>query len=310
MKENLVLAVDLGATKIQSALISEKGKIIEKIKEKTKKEGKDGKIVTEQIVSQLKKLIKNGGKILGIGIGSIGPIDYKRGEIKNTPNLPFKKIPLILPLKKTFGLPVFLLNDCNAGALGEKYFGAGKNIENLVYVTISSGIGGGAIVNGKLLLGKGGNAVEIGHMIVETKYNLLCSCKKGRGHWEAYCSGSNLPRFFKVWLKEKKIKLSRYPKEAKEIFKMAKNGEKIAKEFLLKEVGRINAKAISNLIVTYDPELITFGGAVALNNPEFILPPIRKYIDHFLPYLPKIKITPLKEDIVLFGAAAFVFLNK
>jgi len=310
MKENFALAVDLGATKIQSALISEGGEIIEKIKEETKKEGKDGKIITKQIISQLKRLIKKESEILGIGIGSIGPIDYKRGEIKNTPNLPFKKIPLISPLKKIFGLPVFLLNDCNAGVLGEKYFGAGKKFENLVYVTISSGIGGGAIVNGKLILGKGGNAVEIGHMIVETKYNLMCSCKKGKGHWEAYCSGNNLLRFFKVWLKERKIKINRYPKKAKEIFEMAKRGEKIAKEFLLKEVGKINAKAISNLIVAYDPELITLGGAVVLNNPEFILPPIEKYIDHFLPYLPKIKITPLKEDIILLGSAAFVFLNK
>ena len=309
MREKFALAIDLGATKIQSALISEKGKIVEKIKEETKKEGGDGKVITEQIISQAKKLLKK-ERVLGIGIGSIGPIDYKRGEIKNTANLPFKKIPLFYPLKKAFGLSVFLINDCNAAVLGEKYFGAGKKIENLVYVTISSGIGGGAIVNGKLLLGKGGNAAEIGHMIVETKYNLPCSCKKGRGHWEAYCSGNNLPKFFKFWLKERKIKIDRYPKKAKEIFEMAKKGNKIAKDFLLKEVGKINAKGISNLIVAYDPELITLGGAVILNNPEFILPPIQKYIDHFLPYLPKIKITPLKEDIVLFGAAAFVFLKK
>jgi glucokinase len=310
MREKLAIAIDIGATKIQSALISEKGKIIEKIKEETKKEGKSGKIITEQIISQVKRLIKKEYRILGIGIGAIGPIDYKRGEIINTANLPFKKIPLLYPLKKTFGVSVFLLNDCNAAVLGEKYFGAGKETENLVYVTISSGIGGGAIINGKLILGKGGNAMEVGHMIVETKYNLLCSCKKGRGHWEGYCSGNNLPKFFSFWLKERKIKIDRFPKKAKEIFEMAKKRNKMAKEFLLEEVGKINAKGISNLIVSFDPELITLGGAVALNNPEFILPPIQKYIDRFLPYFPKIKITPLKEDIVLYGAAAFVFYKN
>jgi len=310
MTDKIAISIDIGGTKIESALVSEKGKIIERIKEKTKKEGRNGKIIIEQIISQVKKLIKNEEKILGIGIGSTGPLDTKKGEIKNPSNLPFKRIPLVYPLKRKFNLPVFLLNDCQAGVLGEKHFGAGKKIENLVYVTISTGIGGGAIVDGNLLLGKEGNAVEVGHMILETKYNLTCSCKRGKGHWEAYSSGKNLPKFFKTWLKEKKIKTEFFPKRAKEIFEMAKKGNKIAKEFLLKEVGRINAKAISNLMVSYAPELITLGGKVVLNNPEFILPPIQKYTDRFLPYLPKIKITPLKEDIVLLGCAAFVFLKN
>ncbi|MFH1401491.1 MAG: ROK family protein, partial [Parcubacteria group bacterium] len=164
MEKNIAIAVDLGATNIRMALISRQGKIIKKIKEKTPKTGRSGIIISEQIKRMIYSLVPKEGirKMAGIGIGSIGPLDLKKGAVVNTPNVPFKFIPVVKPLEKEFKLKVSLFNDCRAGVWGEKCFGAGKGKENLVYITISTGLGGGAIVNDKLLLGADGNAGEIG----------------------------------------------------------------------------------------------------------------------------------------------------
>ncbi|MCD5396311.1 MAG: ROK family protein [Candidatus Pacebacteria bacterium] len=314
MKE-VAIAIDLGATNLRVALISKKGKIIQKIKIKTPKEGKSGKVITNKLITLAQKIIQfakqHNYKIPGIGISSIGPLDYKKGEIVNSPNIPFKKVPIIQPLKRKFKLPVYLFNDCTSAVWGEKHFGKGKKFKNIIYITISSGIGGGAIVDNHLLFGREGNAVEIGHFKIDTKYNLLCGCKKGRGHWEGYCSGNNMPRFFKFWLKSQGLNFSNLNfsikkiKTSKEIFELARKREKIVLKFL-KEVGKLNAAGINNVMVAYDPEIIILGGSIVLYNKEFILPYFKPYFEKYLP-LPKIIITPLKEDVVLFGSASLVF---
>jgi glucokinase len=304
--EKLALSIDIGATHLRTALINKKGEILKKISRPTNKKGKDGKIVSGQILEMIYQLTSGKfSQFQGIGIGTIGPLDYKKGGIEQSPNIPFKFVPLIEPISSASDLPVSLLNDCLCAVWAEKIYGAGKNLDNLVYITISTGIGVGAIVDGKLLLGKGGNAAEMGHQIIEEKYNFLCSCGKGRGHWEGIASGRNLPRFFRVWLKEKELRTSFKPRTAEDIFSAAENKDKIALNFL-EELAKINARALSNIIVAYDPALITFGGAVALNNRGLILKPLKKYIDKFL-IPPKIKITPLGKDIVLLGAAATIF---
>jgi len=311
MALKIAVAVDIGATNLRVALVSKQGIILREKIVKTPQEGRDGKVIPKQIISLIKQLLVGLKlQIEGIGISSIGPLDLRKGGIINSPNLSFRFVPLVKPLKTAFSLPLYLLNDCTASVWGEKFFGAGKRIKNLVYITISTGIGGGAIVDNHLLFGQRGNAVEVGHLIIDTKYNFLCGCKKGRGHWESLASGKNIPRFFKTWLKEKKVKAgfkykTKY-KTARDIFEAAKEKDKIALYFVREILGKVNARGISNVIVAYNPKLITLGGAVVLNNQKLILEPIKKYIDHYLEP-PEIEVTPLKEDIGLFGAAATVF---
>lgn len=304
--KNLAIAVDVGGTNLRTAIIDEKGKIIAKNIAKTVREGKSGNVVAEQIISEIKRLIggSNAKKYEGIGVSIAGPIDLKKGGSANPPNMNFKFVPILAPLKKAFRLPVYLINDCNAGALGEKYFGAGKKFGNLVYITMSSGIGGGAIVNNNLLLGKDGNAAEIGHMTVDTEYNLSCSCKKGRGHWEAYVSGNNMPKFFRVWAKKNHLEIG-FPSGAKDIFGAARRKDKTVLRFM-EELGKINGRGISNVIAAYDPEIIFFGGAVALGSGNLVLRYAKKNIDKFL-RLPKIEITALSENAPLLGASVEVF---
>ena len=194
---------------------------------------------------------------------------------------------------------------------------AGKNTGNLVYITLSTGIGGGAYVDNHLLIGKDGNAVEIGHIVIDFEERLICGCGK-RGHWEAYCSGTGIPKLVKMLYKEKRIDLvlSSIWDEikgdldkitSKMIYDHAKKGDEIALE-ITDFIGRLNAIGIANIINVYDPEIITLGGSIALKNPKLVLDPINKYINRYIiNRKPKIILTPLGEDVVLYGAFALSF---
>jgi len=305
MKKDLAIAIDLGATNLRIAIVSKNGKILKCLKTKTPK--KSEALAIKNIIVLINVLLENFSKekIKGIAVSAGSPIN--QDGLINPPNLPFKKLAIKKPLEEYFNLPVILSNDCTAAVWGEKYFGAGKKFKNLVYITISSGIGGGAIADNHLLNGHSGNAAEIGHFIIDTKYKLLCGCGKGHGHWEAMCSGNNLPKFLRAWLKENKIKDKYLIKNSADIFALADKKDKTILNFL-KEVGRMNGHGISNVIVAYNPELITLGGAVVLNNKKYILPYLKKNVDKFLK-TPKIITTPLKENIVLLGSAALLFFN-
>jgi len=302
------IAIDIGASYLRGAIISRKGKIQKYLKIETPQRGHSGKIVTDSVIVLINALLEDfpEEKIKGIGIASIGPINRK-GEIIQAPNLPFKKVLVKEPLENYFSLPVIMHNDCAAGAWGEKVFGWGKKCKNFVYITLSSGIGGGAVINNRLLIGRG-NASEIGHFNVNSRHNFPCSCKKGKSHWEAYCSGKNLPRFFKYWLRVNKIKRDLPAKTVESIIDGAsKSKDKNLTDFM-KEISRINGLGVSNVIAAYDPEMIIFGGGMVLNrkNQKLFLSNIKKNIDEYMDPV-KVKVTRLGDQVTLYGAAALVF---
>ena len=210
-------------------------------------------------------------------------------------------------------VPVYLANDCVAGVVGEKEFGNGKKIANLVYVTISTGIGCGIFVDNHLLIGKDGNAHEAGHLVIPGDASLVCGCGR-RNHWEAHCSGANTSQFIQSILKHKspqdlqgsllhKITKGYFSKlSSKDLFELAKKKDKLALA-IMKEMGKFNAIGFGNINNVYDPQLITIGGAIALSNAELILRPIVSNIKKYtVNRIPTIKITELGEDIVLYGA--------
>ncbi len=303
----LYAAVDIGATNVRATSGDEDG-LREKASERTDRDhGANG--VSAQIIRMIRSL--EIGELVSIGIGSIGPIDTCTGSIVNTPNFPFKTVPVIEPLTFEFHVPVRMLNDCSAAVLGEQRFGAGKGIRNLAYVTLSTGLGGGAIVDGHLLVGKDGNAVEIGHITIDPGSPLVCGCGC-RGHWEAYCSGDNIPNFARLLLEGREdssllLELAGGDPTgitAKILFNAAKKGDPAAKHVVSK-IGEVNAVGFADIVNAYDPELVTVGGSIALRNPDLILQPILKNIDrHLINRRPDIKITPLGDDAVLYGALA------
>lgn len=302
------VAIDIGATYIRVATGNHTG-LIKKLMEPTEtRQGPMG--VSKQIIRLIDSLTEE--EPSSIGIGSVGPINQELGVITNTPNYPFKDIPIEEPLIDRYKVPVTMVNDCTAAVRGENYFGAGEGLDNLVYVTISTGLGGGAIVDGNLLIGKDGNAVEVGHFTIDPESDVVCGCGC-RGHWEAFCSGKNIPVYAEKLLKGLNwksgslynlVKGDPHKLQVKTIFDAAKNGDQYAK-LIVKEIGAKNAIGFANIVNAYDPELITIGGSIALNNPRLILDPIKENISKYtINRVPEIRITLLGEDAVIIGALA------
>jgi len=317
--EKLAAGVDLGGTYLRVVLSGEQGKFLAECKEKIDLESE--RAIVEQIVKTIRSLCKSKNvkvsALEGVAIASTGPLDMQKGILINPTNIPFPKVSLTRPVWNELGVPVYLLNDCTAAVLGEREFGAGKGVDDLVYVTIGTGIGGGAIVDGHLLLGKDGNAVEIGHMVVDPSGRLKCGCGK-MGHWEAYCSGKNIPNFVRMRLEEmdegmvKNSLLSKHLKgkspmvESKHLFKAARAGDGLSLQ-LIEEIGVFNAIGMANVVNVYDPSLVTMGGSGVLKDRDLVMKPIEEHVrDYTRNRIPKILVTPLSEKVGLYGAVAAV----
>ena len=307
-------AVDIGATNVR-VVSGDEGGLTEKVIEKTDREnGPEG--VSAQIIRLVRSLEIE--ELAAIGVGSIGPIDIGTGSIVNTPNFPFKEIPVLEPLTFEFHVPVRMLNDCAAAVLGEKEYGAGKGLRNLVYVTLSTGLGGGAIVDGHVLIGKDGNAVEVGHLTIDPDSPLVCGCGC-RGHWEAYSSGRNIPKYARLLLSEIKAEGSLLQElaggdpggiTAEILFEAARRLDPTALT-IVRKIGEVNAIGFADIVNVFDPQLITVGGSIALENPDLILKPIMENVDrHLINRRPEIMITPLGEDAVLYGALALAMSDE
>jgi glucokinase len=329
MVKKFVIGFDVGGTTIRGAISDYNGNFIARIEEKLDKKSENA--VSNQIIKLTYSLCHLSNtdiiNLKSIGIASAGPIDLNKGALIKPTNLPFKYVPLTEPISREFRIPVFLLNDCTAGVLGEKEFGAGRDLNNIFFLALGTGIGGGAIVDGHLLFGKDGNAVEIGHITIDYEERLKCGCGK-RGHWEAYCSGRNMPNFVRMKLENTKKEevenslLFEYTNSdsrlgSEFLFNAANNGDQLAID-IVKEIGKLNAIGFANIINAYDPSLITVGGSVALNNKKLVLKPIKQRIQDFTRNrIPRIASTPLAQDAGLYGAIAaalyprkwFVFNN-
>jgi glucokinase len=133
-----VIAVDLGGTNVRVALVSKTGEIIKKVVARTKTEGRSQLVIADDITEKIRQLTtpQELKEIRGIGISSAGPIDLRKGVLLNPPNISFPSVPLVQPIQESLGLPVYLINDCRAGVLGETSFGAGKGCENVVYIIV------------------------------------------------------------------------------------------------------------------------------------------------------------------------------
>lgn len=289
-----VCAVDLGGTRTRVALVAPDGRILARESFPTPSRAGSPADVTDAIGAALRRI--SGGALLAIGVSAAGPLDLAGGAIVSPPNLPFDRVDLVGPLEAAFEVPVTLINDARAGALGEHAYGEGAGVQDMVYVTISTGIGGGVIAGGRLLTGRSGNAGEVGHITVETRHGLVCSCGYPN-HWEAYCSGRNLPRFYAVQKERGDPEL----RMAEAIFAAARSGEPAAKRFL-EEVAVLNARALSTLVVAYDPERIVLDGAVVLAQHDLLVGPAVARMEEFLPK-PGVAVSSLHGDAPLIGAA-------
>ena len=268
---NILCGVDIGGTKLSVALTTADGVIIDKCIGCDHVE-KSECGMTDQIKYNIRKLLRRNNltesDLCGIGIGCAGHIRFRDGTIITTSNLKgYKGYPLRNVVQSGFEVPVTLDNDANAQAFGEYKFGAGKGFDNMVFLTISTGIGAGIIIDGRLYRGMTGTAGEFGHTIIEPGSELICTCGN-RGCLMACACGMALPHLFRKKLKEGKRTKLDLPEnfdlslvDGKLIKEGLDIGDPVSKEIML-DSGRYVGIGIYNIFQALNPQLIVLGGGL------------------------------------------------
>lgn len=280
------VGIDIGGTTIKSALISSSGKIIKRHETQTNAQ-KGTKSLIKNIFSSIENVKE--GEILGIGVGSPGPMDIKKGIITSPVNLPFRNTPLKKIIWKKFKIPVYLDNDANCFALAEAIFGQGKDYKSVIGITLGTGFGGGLIIDKKVYYGRG-NAAELGHMSIE--HNGLRGKSGNDGSIEEYVSSRGITRMFDG------------KSEAKDIHALAINGSKKALE-TYKKMGYYLGTAITNITYAFDPNIIVIGGKIS-NSWAFFHKSMEEEIKkRYFAKPPKVVRSKLKDAGILGAAALF-----
>ena len=245
-------------------------------------------------------------EIAGVGVASFGPLDASAGVVTETPNLDadLRNVPVRETVASHFPeeTPVTMLNDAVAGVVAEHR--EGGDDANVVYLTLSSGVGAGVVVDDQLLRGRAGNAAEVGHFTLDPDSGRRCGCG-GTGHWEGFASGENVPDYAREIQDAEDIESS-LPTEpgelsAKDVFDAV--GEDPLATEVVDRVGRWNALGVANLVHAFAPDRVAVGGGVALNNPDSVLGPIRDRVaDRLVVEAPEIHLTEFGDDVVVTGA--------
>ena len=305
------VGVDLGATNVRAVVGDDDATVLGSAEGPTP-QGPSGIAVTETVLDRVREACAEAGvepsSAVAAGIGSIGPLDLAAGAVENPANLPdaIERIPLTGPLSALLDTDqVYLHNDTNAGVIGER-FHSDRNPDDMVYLTISSGIGAGVCVDGEVLDGWDGNAGEVGHMTLDSTGFMTCGCGKD-GHWEAYCSGNNIPRYARRLHAEDPVETALDVEDpdfsAADVFAHADDDE--FADHVLDQFSHWNTMGVANVIHAYAPLVISVGGAVALNNPDRVLDPIRERLEEMVFInVPEIGLTDLGDDVVVEGALA------
>jgi glucokinase len=305
----LTIAVDIGGTHIRVAAYEPTSTIPIAHKKTNSLAGTPG--VYDRLAKTIESIWQN-GQVSAIGIASPGPLDPHNGVILDTPNIPeWKNFPLTTKLREQFGVPVYLDNDANLAGLAEWQYGAGKGHHNLVYLTISTGIGGGVICNDTLLQGYHGMGAELGHMLIDPS-GPPCGCGK-HGHIESFSSGPSIVRYVNDQLKigEKSTLQMTQNLSAAKVAEEALTGDLLAIS-AFDRAGRYLGIAVANFLAIFDPSILVFGGGVSQVGDLLFKPfeeSLRQYVFH-PHYLDDLVITKaaLGDDAGLLGALALARL--
>jgi len=314
--DDLILGIDLGGTKILTAVANSQGKILSRDHSITPAK-KGYEAVIQSILESAHRALEQANiaisALTAIGVGAPGISNPETGILFTSPNLPgWRDVPLRDIMQERLGKKTFLINDANAAALGELYFGAARGARNFIYITISTGIGGGIIIDGKIYGGAIGAAGEVGHMTIDDD-GPICNCGN-RGCWETLASGTALAREAKHRIKEgvgtSILKYAEGDVErvtAQVIHNAAEQGDSLAKE-LIARTGYYVGVGLANLINIFNPELIVIGGGLS-NIGDMLLEPAsevageRAYKESFQAV--RFAFAELGRNSGVLGAAAF-----
>lgn len=312
----LILGVDLGGTKILTAVTDSQGKILSRDHSVTP--ARDGpEAVLESILESAHRALEGAEVAMSAlacaGVGAPGLIDPRQGMVFTSPHLPgWRDVPLRDMVEERLGRKAFLVNDANAAALGELHFGAARGARNFIYVTLSTGIGGGIVIDGELYSGTIGAAGEVGHMTIDDR-GPLCNCGN-RGCWETLASGTALAREARQRIEEGvATSILEYARgdaakvTAQAVHSAARQGDGLAQE-LIARTGYYVGVGLANLINIFNPELIVIGGGLSnigdiLLEPAFKVAGERAYRETFRAV--RFASAALGRDSGVLGAAVF-----
>ncbi len=258
--------VDLGGTTVKIAYFDETGTMITNWEIPTVT-ANGGSQILPDIAASIRDFREKSGidaeSLLGIGIGVPGPVDSK-GNVNRCVNLGWGTFNISKELSSLTGLPVTAGNDANVAALGEFWKGGGKGCRNMVFVTLGTGVGGGIVIEGKLLHGAHGAGAEIGHMVLNRNETAVCGCGK-RGCVEQYCSATGIVRLAKLALdaSQEESSLRRVTSlTCKDIFDAGKQGDQLALQ-VLDQYYAYMGEFLANVCCVVNPEVVVIGGGVS-----------------------------------------------
>lgn len=277
--ETILCGVDLGGTKLSAGLFDLQGRLIDKtiVYDHI---NKSEEMVVEQISLLVKSLLKKNGFIeddlKGIGIGFPGHLRYNKGITITTSNLPgFMDFPFKESLQNYFRVPVIVDNDVNAQAYGEFKFGGGKGYNSMIFLTLSTGIGAGIILNKKIYRGQTGTAGECGHSIIDVNSDIQCSCGN-YGCWMALAGGLSLPTLFKKKLNSgvgTTLNLDwsfNYARVDGQFIKKGLDMEDPVSMSVVNDCADYNGIGIYNLFQIFNPPMVMLGGGLMNWGPVFL----------------------------------------
>jgi glucokinase len=304
---HIILGVDMGGTKIYGALSDLGGNILDEVnitRHGTTEEDSFNHL-TRLIDSLLASPKLVGRQVHGIGVGAPGITMHKEGIVTWANTLHWKDFPLKQRLSELYPLPITVDNDVNLAAMGELWFGAGQNAQNMVMVAIGTGIGAGIIIDGALYRGANEASGEIGNML--TGHEFLGKNFQDFGALESVASGTGIAERGRIALKGERSAEELENLTAEDVFEAAKQRQNWACTIIDETVDYL-AIAIANLAVTFDPELIILGGGVS-RSADMLIEPILQRINGTIPTLPKLVVSSLGLRAGVMGAITNVLHN-
>lgn len=310
MKENVVLGIDIGGTNTKFGFVNKDGEILYKGSIKTDGR-KDAADFFERLFNEIKPKI-NEINLKGIGLGA--PCgNYYNGTIEYPPNMDWGFVNVKDELSKYIDVPFVITNDANSAAVGEQFFGLGKNKKNFIEVTLGTGLGCGIIVDGKILHGFSGFAGELGHYTVKEN-GRLCGCGK-RGCLETYASATGIKRTMLELLSSENgetsfRKIAPDKINSKMIYDEAINGDQLALK-AFEKTGEVLGKVLANVSALFSPEVVFLFGGLA-NADKFIIEPTKRHLEANIMSLFKEQIEIVKSgldeaDAAILGSAALIW---
>lgn len=282
---DIYAAIDLGGTNVRAIVADLGGKVLsEDIRPSRASDGLDITIDTmaASLDGACSQASASRGDLKGLGIASPGPVDSAGGIVPEAPQLiGWKDVPLVRIMSERLGMAVWLENDANAAALGENRYGAGRGTKNMLYITVSTGVGGGIIIDGNLYRGTRGAAGEMGHVIIDVD-GPLCGCG-GSGCLESLASGTAIARRGRDLAASGDAPaladaVSREGRLSTEIIaQTANDGDEVSRR-LFKDVGMYLGIALAGFVNIFNPEAILIGGGVA-RSADLFMPEARRVME-------------------------------